>query len=127
MIRRSTIIWSALAIGVGTGLFFVKHEVQALEDRLDAVNLEIAQNRETIHVLNAEWSHLTRPERLEDLGQRLLRMEPVTREQTIDITQLRDRLADIETQSAKETSGTRGARKDKSWVRPIKADLEKRR
>lgn len=127
MIRRSTVIWSALAIGVGVGLFFVKHEVQALEERLVAVNRDIAEHRETIHVLEAEWSHLTRPERLEDLGQRLLRLEPVAHDQTIDLSELDERLAEIEARRISESTGPAFKKNGKTSVKAVLADLEKRR
>ena len=127
MIRRSTVIWSALAIGVGVGLFFVKHQVQALEDRLVSVNREIAANRETIHVLTAEWSHLTRPDRLEDLGRRLLALEPVTREQTIDISELPERLSVIDGPGASDTAARSPVGGNKAWIGTVLADLEKSR
>lgn len=93
MIRRSTLMWTAMAVLVGTGLFLVKHRVQALEDRLAALNHDIAEDREAIHVLNAEWAYLNRPERLEDLGRRLLGYEPAPAAQMARLDDLENRLA----------------------------------
>ncbi|MBT5648081.1 MAG: energy transducer TonB, partial [Rhodospirillaceae bacterium] len=69
--RRSTLLWSALAISVVIGLFAVKHRVQTLEDRLHALNTDIITDRDAIQVMEAEWSYLNQPARLEALSKRL--------------------------------------------------------
>ena len=67
MIRRSMPLWLLLATCAGITLFLVKHEVQEREDRLNALHREILADQEAIQVLNAEWSYLNRPDRLEHL------------------------------------------------------------
>lgn len=92
MIKRATLVWLLLAACAGTGLFIVKYEVQGLEDRLAATNHDVLDDLDAIHVLKAEWAYLNQPARLEDLGDRLLDMEPMTAAQvtTIDQIPLRD-------------------------------------
>ena len=92
MMRWSTVIWLVLAIVAGTGLFVVKHEVRALEGRLAKLNHQLVREQESVHVLNAEWPYLNRPERLEELGMRLLHLQPLRAAQTITINQLLARL-----------------------------------
>ena len=65
--RRSMTLWLLLATCAGIMLFLVKHEVQDREDRLNALHSEILADQEAIQVLNAEWSYLNRPDRLEHL------------------------------------------------------------
>lgn len=65
--RRSMTLWLLLATCAGIMLFLVKHEVQDREDRLNALHREILADQEAIQVLNAEWSYLNRPDRLEHL------------------------------------------------------------
>lgn len=77
MMRGSTVLWVALAGVVGIGLFGLKYEVQALEDRLASINRQIRSDQETIHVLKAEWSFLNDPNRLRELAERHLAMRPV--------------------------------------------------
>ncbi|MBF0393041.1 MAG: energy transducer TonB, partial [Alphaproteobacteria bacterium] len=77
MMRGSTVLWVVLAGVLGIGLFGLKYEVQALEDRLASVNHQIRSGQETIHILKAEWSFLNDPNRLRELAERHLAMRPV--------------------------------------------------
>ncbi len=77
MIRRSTLLWLIAAILIGCGLYQLKYEVQAKEERLARLNRQIQQEQEAIHVLNAEWAFLNRPDRLADLANRHLELSQV--------------------------------------------------
>ena len=77
MIRATTIRWIALVACVGYGMFQVKYEVQQLEDELARVNKSIASSKNAIHVLNAEWSFLTQPNRLDQMTKRYLTLGPI--------------------------------------------------
>jgi cell division protein FtsL len=69
---RATLFWSLLAALVGFGLFHVKYQVQALEDRLAKLNRDIVHEQAQIHVLRAEWTYLNRPEHIEELANKYL-------------------------------------------------------
>ena len=75
--KRSSLGLVLLTVAVGLGLFLVKYRVQGLETQLHDLNQEIADDREAIHVLKAEWSHLNEPDRLKRLVGRHLDMIPV--------------------------------------------------
>lgn len=75
---RATLFCICLAVAVGFGLFHVKYKVQALEEELVRLNRQIVHEQEQLHVLRAEWAYLNRPERLEDLNGRFLRLGPAT-------------------------------------------------
>lgn len=85
MTSRATLLWMLLAVGAGIGLFVLKYEVQAMEERLVALNRQTVQDLESLHVLRAEWSYLNRPARLEALARRLLALRPVEAAQSISI------------------------------------------
>ena len=87
--RRSTLLWSILCLAVVIGLFVVKHRVQDLEDRLHVLNAEILANRDATQVLEAEWSYLNQPARLEALSRKLLGMEPPSADQTLTLDEFR--------------------------------------
>ncbi len=77
MIRRSTLLWLLAAILIGCGLYQLKYEVQAKEERLARLNRQIQIEHEAIHVLNAEWAFLNRPDRIADLANRHLELSQV--------------------------------------------------
>ncbi len=77
MIRRSTLLWLLAAILIGCGLYQLKYEVQAKEERLARLNRQIQLEHEAIHVLNAEWAFLNRPDRIADLANRHLELSQV--------------------------------------------------
>ena len=78
MSRGLSIIALILLAVVSFGLYQLSYEVQRLEDELIELNRALSQERETIGVLQAEWSYLTRPEYLQGKAQRLLEMRPTT-------------------------------------------------
>ncbi len=88
MIHRGALIWMVLAITAGTGLFLLKYEVRAMEEQLVQIKQQTLNNLEAVHVLKAEWSYLNQPTRLEDLGRRLLLLEPVIAQQSASITDI---------------------------------------
>jgi len=65
-----------MAAVMSVALFFLKYEVTNLELELDNLNDAIVSDREAIHVLKAEWSHLNNIERLEVLSGRYLKLQP---------------------------------------------------
>ena len=53
-------------------MFHITFEVEQLEARLHNLNRAIVREQETTHVLQAEWSYLNRPQRLDFLSRALL-------------------------------------------------------
>ena len=74
--RQTTVLTILLAAVMSVALFYLNFEVTELEDELDSLNEKIISDRETIHVLKAEWSHLNDVNRLRDLAKRYLEMQP---------------------------------------------------
>ena len=75
--RRHTTIFAILITAVmGVALFYLKYEVTNLEDELKSLNRSIIAEREAIHVLKAEWSHLNDIGRLKELSVRYLDLRP---------------------------------------------------
>ena len=74
-------VWLLGAAITGIGLYGIAYEVEQMEKELAALEREIIGERESIHVLEAEWAYLARPERIEELsGQYLPRMQGLTAE-----------------------------------------------
>jgi hypothetical protein len=88
MIRLSTLMWLALVGCAGFGMFEVKYEVMQIEDQLARVDRAVIEKREAIHVLDAEWSFLTQPSRIDQLAHRYLALGPISNEQLTRVAAL---------------------------------------
>ena len=100
MIGRGTLLWLALAVVAGVALFQVSYRVQSLEEELTQVNREILRERETIHVLRAEWSYLNEPGRLAELTRRHLALAPLSASQMLRVEDLPLRLPPLIAETA---------------------------
>lgn len=107
--RRSTLIWAVLCTAAVIGLFVIKHQVQVLEESLQAYNAEIISDQEAMQVLQAEWAYLNQPARLEALSTRLLGMEPPAPGQTLTFGEFIDRVKAEETAEAQQAAAKKGA------------------
>jgi len=95
MIRPTMLLISLLAVSLGVTLFVVKYQVQDLEQQLTDLNRAITEDRQAIHVLKAEWSHLNEPTRLKDLAERYLGLEAVKSRQIGTAADLMPRIPEI--------------------------------
>ena len=87
--RTATLsLWATLACMVGFGMFVMKDKVQGLENELIGINRNIQEDIKTIHILKAEWSHLNSPQRLRQLSQKHIALNPVQAEQIINYSAL---------------------------------------
>lgn len=105
-------IWLLGAVITGVGLYGIAYEVEQMEKDLTALERDIVQERENIHVLEAEWAYLARPERIERLsGQFLPNMRVLTPERIgklddIPYRPLPDVLDVLQSPELAATSGT---------------------
>ena len=81
-------LWVTLTCLVGFGMFAMKNKVQSLEKELAQINSNIQDDVKTIHVLNAEWSHLNNPSRLRELASKHISLNPLQAEQIINYSAL---------------------------------------
>jgi hypothetical protein len=91
VIRPGTIIWFCIVVAVGYAMFQVKYEVMQQEQTLASLNRQISEGREQIRVLNAEWSYLTRPSRLEELSTRFLHLNSMNSAQILPLSTVPER------------------------------------
>ncbi len=77
MIRGATLLSMVGGALLAVFVFALKYEVQNLEHEFVQLNRSIDSERQAIHVLTAEWSHLNEPRRLRSLARDQLGLEPV--------------------------------------------------
>ena len=90
--------WFGLIATAVYAMFHVGFEVERLELQLAALDQRTAAERETLHVLRAEWSFLNRPDRLAQLSEELLpHLQPPAAHQIRAIDRLPESLDSITT------------------------------
>ncbi len=91
--------------GVMAGLLMLiyqqKHETRELEARAAELSREISEQTRALAVLRAEWTYLTRPERLERIARERMGLEPVKAEQIRSFAEI------VEPQGAARRNGGR--------------------
>jgi cell division protein FtsL len=76
LLKPSTFIVFAFAGLSGVALLHTSQDVQRAQDRVKTLQASIEREQEQIRMLNAEWMHLNRPERLEKLANEFLDLAP---------------------------------------------------
>lgn len=66
----------------------VADNVQQMNDEISSMKKQIAQEKEHIHVLQTEWSYLTRPERIARLEQKFLKLNDTHGQQLAELSDL---------------------------------------
>lgn len=83
MMRILNLIAFILIVAAGTGLYQLKYNTQRLQQEVASLRQQIQEDNEAVKVLRAEWTYLSRPDRMESLGQRYLALKPVAAAQVI--------------------------------------------
>lgn len=79
MTRAGIIFGGAVLVTslLSMGVYAMKYEVERLDAEVNALTRTLARQEETLQVLEAEWSFLSRPDRLSELTARHLELRPV--------------------------------------------------
>ncbi|MET0301853.1 MAG: hypothetical protein ABW010_04385 [Methyloceanibacter sp.] len=72
-------------------IYQVKYQAKGLDAEIKALNGQIDEERDAIAVLRAEWSLLNRPERIERLAQKHLKLAPAKPVQIVTLDKVTDR------------------------------------
>ena len=85
---RFVLLSCVLIAVLGSGLYFAKLSVDDRYRTLKQLQQEIKSQTEHNYVLQAEWTYLTRPERLLSLSQSLLGMDTIAPERILPISSI---------------------------------------
>lgn len=72
MTLRLVVLWAFLGVLAAFGLYTVKYRVQAIKSEVATAETQLREEKKNLHVLNAEWTYLNRPERLRQLSEKYL-------------------------------------------------------
>ncbi|NJM29487.1 MAG: cell division protein FtsL [Rhizobiales bacterium] len=73
-------------------LYSLEHSTRGLERQIAELRSDMTDERETMKLLQAEWSSLTRPERLQKLAADNLKLQPIKASQFAAQSELGARL-----------------------------------
>ena len=92
MLRAFNVGLIVVVLGLAFVLYSLEHRMRAGERTLAKLDNEIRQERELIRLLDAEWSYLTRPPRIERLAREHLAMEPLVPAQVVPEAEIARRI-----------------------------------
>lgn len=95
MLKLANGVLVIMALVSGGFLYAMEHKTRGLERDIRKTTAEIDALEEDIKLLNAEWSSLTRPERIQLLAARHLQLAPAEAQQFTTVDQLAARIADV--------------------------------
>jgi len=82
---RLILISALILVGLGATLYQVKTGIDERQDRLQQLEIRIADTKRDIAVLEAEWAYLSRPERVMTLSGDLLQMTPIGQDRILPL------------------------------------------
>jgi len=82
--RIVTFLLASILVALAGVIYQVKYETRSLDNRVSSLQQGIAEERDVIAILRAEWSHLNRPARLERLARAHLGLRPIQVNQISD-------------------------------------------
>ena len=83
-------------------IYQVKYEARALDAEIAQLKKDIETERDGVAVLRAEWSLLNRPERIERLAEKYLKLAPARPSQLVTLATLKDSTFERSSLAAKE-------------------------
>lgn len=94
MLRAFNAILVVAVLCAAYVLYSLEHSIRGIERQISRSNAAIASEKETIGLLNAEWSSLIRPERLQRLAEQYLELKRISPEQFVKVNELAARIPD---------------------------------
>ncbi len=86
--KFATIFWMCFIAFAAFGLYMVKYRVLDIQKEIARTEHELEEEKENLHVIAAEWAYLNRPDRLQPLAQKYLKLEPMKGVQIGSLEQL---------------------------------------
>jgi cell division protein FtsL len=90
MLRFVNICMVLVLVALAYVIYEGKYEARALDEDIGGLRKEIETERDGVAVLRAEWSLLNRPERIERLAKKHLKLNPARPQQLVTIETVSD-------------------------------------
>lgn len=87
-LRITALVYMACIAALFMGVYMVKYSVQNIQRDVQKTRVALAREKESLHLLKAEWAYLNRPERLSRLASRHLDLVPLDSKRIGDVNVL---------------------------------------
>ena len=129
--RKTAVLWLVLAAIAGGVLFHTSQRVTDGRAELDKIAQSLRKEDESLRVLQAEWSYLNQPDRLEKLAKKYFRLVPLKGSQFAKPDDLETRLEEEKVAENKEAAPppaaeTRARRRTEDGGRTASPQLRRR-
>ena len=78
-------------VALAYGIYQVKYDARALDERIAVLDKEVEKERDALAVARAEWSLLNRPERIERLAKKYLELAPAQPAQLVVLDEVTEK------------------------------------
>lgn len=97
MIRILNLIAITALIGSAIYAYTIKYQTMYHAETIARLKNNIKKEKDQIGILRAEWAHLTRPERVQALADKLLDLQPLALNQIVKADAIPDKAAHVDT------------------------------
>ena len=97
MIRILNFIAIAALLGSAIYAYSIKYQTIFHAEQVASLKAEIKKEQDQIGLLRADWGHLTRPERIQALADKLMTLQPLALNQIVQVGQLPDKGTQVDT------------------------------
>lgn len=96
---KSILLGGAMITISGVGAYMMKSAALEREQKLELLKAQIQEEQDKITVLEADWSYLTRPARIQQLSREMLSFAPAEPSQILTLDALGEPQQESETES----------------------------
>jgi hypothetical protein len=96
MVRILNLLAVVALIGSAIYAYSIKYETIFHAESIAKLKHQIKAEQDTLGMLHAEWAHVTRPERIGALTDRLLDLQPVALNQIVKVEAIPDKAAKVD-------------------------------
>ena len=82
---RILLLIALILVFSGTGLYMTTHSYDTRADELKRLDAQIRYENQQAAILNAEWSYVSRPERVYSLSSNLLSLQPISTDRVLPL------------------------------------------
>ena len=86
--KSSIVVIFVMTLCLGVGVYVIEQMILEREQKITTLNAKIKEEQDRITVLEADWSYLTRPSRIQNLSKEMLSFAPIEPQRILTLDML---------------------------------------